>query len=231
MSVEKPCYKCGVIKPLSCFHKRSSMLDGHFNECKECRKLVSKEYYNSNKEKIDEKNKLYASENKEKKAEMDKKYYELNSVKLLEQNKEYRLKNKSKIKEQRRGYYIENVDKISEYKKGYYSSPEGKASRNKANRKRKAMKKSQLHPSHNPKIEKQLELMRQRIESCLGIKHDLDHVWPLSQGGLHHIENLRIVPSSLNQRKHNNMEFEHPSITMWYELPPWLIEDTLNWNP
>ena len=158
---------------------------------------------------------------------MDKKYYSKNSEAVLTRNKQYREKNAESIKKHKSEYYLNNKEKLASYKKTYYQTPHGKAMANKARRRWRAIKRKQLHPFHNYKVETQLDLSRQRVEMCLGVDHDLDHVWPLSKGGLHHIENLKIVPSSINSRKNNNMEFKHPSLTMWYELPDWLILETI----
>lgn len=230
MDIVKPCIECGIVKPLNDFHKRSSMLDGHYNSCKVCRKTTSKNYYIKYKDDINIKAKDYNLKNKEKAIVRNKQYYINNSETILANNKQYVILNRRIIKKQRKQYYVKNVKKIAEYKHNYYQSPRGKAFRNNSNRRRKALKKSQLHPLNNSLIEHQLEMIRQRVEECLGIRHDLDHVWPLSQGGLHHISNLRIVPSYINQQKHYDMSFEHPSITMWYELPNWLIQETVKWS-
>lgn len=34
----KKCFKCGNVKPLSCFYKHPRMSDGHVNKCKDCNK-------------------------------------------------------------------------------------------------------------------------------------------------------------------------------------------------
>ena len=83
---------------------------------------------------------------------------------------------------------------------------------------------------YNFEIEKGMELQRQKLELENGERYDLDHIWPLSRGGLHHHENLQIIPKQINLEKHDNLNFKHPDIKHWSDLPQWLIDETLNWK-
>ncbi len=42
-----------------------------------------------------------------------------------------------------------------------------------------------------------------RLKNKLGIEFHVDHIVPLSIGGLHHPSNLQVVPARWNTRKHN----------------------------
>ena len=60
---------------------------------------TGKEYYQENKEKLNEKHKEYRKKNIDKISEKNKEYHEKNKDKLKEQKKKYREENKDKIKE------------------------------------------------------------------------------------------------------------------------------------
>ena len=40
-----------------------------------------------------------------------------------------------------------------------------------------------------------------RITKCLGVPHHVDHIVPLYRNGLHHPNNLQILPAKLNLEK------------------------------
>ena len=62
----KTCYKCKEEKPFSEFHKDRTTKDGYQNQCKVCRKVYNKSYYEKNIEKVKERTRKYKQENEEK---------------------------------------------------------------------------------------------------------------------------------------------------------------------
>lgn len=124
-----------------------------------------------------------------------------------ENYKNYSLQYPEKRKQRQKNYCINNRNKVN-----LHSS------------KRRALKKNATHPDHDQNIEKTYVDMRIRLENCLGIKYNVDHILPLTKGGYHHHGNLQTIPESINDSKRANLKFRHPSLVHWTELPGFLLD-------
>lgn len=94
----KTCAICNTEKPIDMFSKNSGFADGHLNRCKECRKVLDKEFYENNKVEIlaKEKEKRDANplEFKKKSREAQARFRENNRVRIRNKyiEREYNLK-------------------------------------------------------------------------------------------------------------------------------------------
>jgi hypothetical protein len=93
-----------------------------------------------------------------------------------------------------------------ENQKKFYKTDKGKVNSLKRGAKRRARKKK----ASTKLTFAEEQLIRQyynhsvRLKNKLGIDFHVDHIVPLSLGGLHHPSNLQVVPAVWNMRKHNN---------------------------
>jgi hypothetical protein len=105
-----------------------------YDENPEKIKEQSKKYREKNPEKVKEQNRKYKEENAENIKAGERKHYEENCENIKERSKKYREVNPEKVKEKNRKWREENP----EYNKKYRKSPAGKATKRKANNKRRA---------------------------------------------------------------------------------------------
>jgi hypothetical protein len=103
----KICSKCKEEKEVCEFNKDSVRKDGLRGECKSCRKIIKKKYYDENQIKILEKK---------------KNFYENNKEYLKQKSLEYHYNNVKKIKERKKQYYQNNKYKFNEYNKIKYQT-------------------------------------------------------------------------------------------------------------
>lgn len=59
-----------------------------------------------------------------------------------------------------------------------------------------------------------------RVSKCLGIRHDVDHIVPLSLGGSHCHRNLQVIPATWNYRKQDWYDYRLPDC---YRTDGWMI--------
>jgi len=178
----KTCKKCGVDKPHAEFSKDKYKKDGLRNSCKPC----SNEQIKKWREKNPEYHKKYQEENREYYREYNKKWNKENKEHRLEYHKKWNKENKERKSGYNKKWYRDNLHLIKA-----------------RDQKRRARKKAALpHLSENEKLA--LKLLAEEAV-LLGPNWHLDHIVPISKGGLHHPDNLQIVKSSYNLSKSNKL--------------------------
>jgi hypothetical protein len=176
------CIKCDKEKQKEEYYKKSKNKNGYSLACKDCLRKQMREYNIIHKNDI----KKYNQNNKE----LLRAYYH--------KNKSIFLKNSKK-------YYIKNREKHLEYMKQYRKNNKGRI--NSLNIRNKKNRKKSLHPQRNEKIIKVFYDMSNRLSKCLGIKFNVDHIFPISKGGWHHEENLQVITEVLNKKKSAKTDF------------------------
>lgn len=193
----KVCTKCKEEKSLDCFSTGEKSKGTLHSWCKSCvnidRKLKQSVYIKTQQK--------YRKENllKIKKYEMQRRV--TNSYKKIksESDKRYREKMGDELKEKKRIYYLDKQHlRRAEYqrnKQGYIVRAYQRLRKIKC-----------LTPSDADKQKIQNfynEAMRLTEET--GIKHEVDHVVPVSLGGLHHQDNLQVLNWIENRKKGNKL--------------------------
>ncbi len=62
-----------------------------------------------------------------------------------------------------------------------------------------------------------LDLIKQIYESA-PVGYQIDHIIPLSKGGLHHQGNLQYLPAKDNQSKSNRLDYDSKNAIRWQDL-------------
>lgn len=124
-----------------------------------------------------------------------------NLYKLYDKNlmEKYRTKDKVAL------YWQKNLEKAKAIDDRYNQSEKGKISNSIKSSKRRARIKNQVPDSADFDIIRSIYERCKIISEETGIPHEVDHIVPISKGGLHHQDNLRIITKSENRKKGNKL--------------------------
>jgi len=121
--VEKRCSKCGEVKSVTEFHKRTASPDGLFHWCKACALIYQKVYREGHREKIAARRKVYDAKHREEKATYNKMYHEEHREEIAANqkiyNKMYNEKHQKKLVTKRKVYCKEHREEIAARQKVY----------------------------------------------------------------------------------------------------------------
>ncbi len=177
------CVDCGEGFFAFCTRKR----------CDKCKRLREnkqrREWKNRNKDVLKERRKEYLLK-------------ENNLQKTRDTEKRYREKNRAKIAARKK--HDRASGKVLKWKQGFIANHGEDAWKARCvayTQKRNAIKLSAMTPTTDLNKIKALYQECKAVQQRTGIKHHVDHIIPLSIGGAHHQNNLRIIEQSVNNSK------------------------------
>lgn len=219
------CKVCGVDKKLDdyYFDKKKNY---RFSTCKECCKKKDNANYLKNRDNKLVKQAQRRSEKKDEIRQWMADYYLKNREEVLSRCNEYRKREgvKERESERQKMYYAARSAEIQAKRKlVLMSDPEKQEARREYGKKHLQQNKAmyaakrgkrraaefRATPSWaNQDAIKRIYLLAEKISTETGIKHHVDHVYPL-QGkkvcGLHFENNLQIIPATENLKKFNKL--------------------------
>jgi 5-methylcytosine-specific restriction endonuclease McrA len=116
--------------------------------------------------------------------------------------KKHSIKTKNKISESQ-NKRIKNF-KPEDHPNYIHGLSKTKAYRSQAQRERTARKRNSL--LYLTQEEKNKIMSYYRLSDFLGKDWNVDHIVPLSKGGLHHPDNLQLLPAKINFKKYNSIQ-------------------------
>lgn len=196
---EKPCNKCGVVQPLTAFHKQKSLPDGHKCYCKSCCKVIDAQRHVEKRDADNAKMRAAYAANKPEHLARAKKWYAENREQALSSVAAWQSANPEKVQEIKR----------RSSKKRYAEDPEPKRE---TWRRRHAKKKAtSVVPFALADLEAKCAYWGNRCWICRGPREAIDHVKPLDKGGYHILANLRPICRACNTRKKNQWPYPNPT--------------------
>jgi hypothetical protein len=156
----------------------------------EKQKANAKAYRERNRERRAATDKAYRERNRERKAANYKAWRERNRERRAANSKDWRERNPERVKVNKRLWRERNPEFGTEY-----------------TRRRRASKRNAFVPLTTNEKAKLLilERTRQELQTETGRAYHLDHILPISHGGIHHPMNLRILDGGENSSKCNKL--------------------------
>jgi len=173
--------------------------------------------------------KEYREKNKEKIKALTKAWYERNKEKAIAKKKAWTEKNKERVRATKKAWTERNRERSNASKKAWDErNPEYRKTWNEDNKERRAEIKKEWRKNNKGRINatcanrralkfratirlteldkfvisEMYNLAQLRTEQT-GFQWHVDHIVPLTKGGLHKPTNLQVVPGSWNLSKHN----------------------------
>jgi len=180
--------------------------DKKYRGCKECKRIRELQRYYANVKKISERRRQWGLANREYIAEKNKQHYLANREQRLKYQKNLYKANRERERERSRKWRESNPARVQEYNRTWCRNNPAKA--NALNAKRRAVKNKALASWANLDLIKKIYEEARRLTKATGIKHAVDHIYPLQSKylcGLHVETNLQILTRVENTSKGNRI--------------------------
>ena len=126
----------------------------------------------------------------------------------IEAGRIYRKMNPEKVKKCNRRWVEKNRLKYNAISKKWIKNNPDKVVEFAGRRRAREMNACVMLHRDQQKIIDSIYEYSQRITNCIGIMHHVDHIIPISRGGVHVHTNMQVIPASLNCRKSNKLPHE-----------------------
>lgn len=218
----KVCTKCGEVKSIAEFSKRSSARDGLRTYCKVCERISFAQYCAANPEKEKTRKAKYRAVNSEKEKAYKIKWRAANPEKVKSakaksqaknpeksrmRNSKWKAANTEKVRISNSKWQAENPEKMRAYNAKYRAShPEVNRIKCHNYQSRKRENGGKLSKDIAERLHK---LQRGKCACCgqpLGDDFHLDHIMPLALGGPNIDSNIQLLRATCNIRKRH----KHP---------------------
>lgn len=169
----KTCTKCRQLKELTEFNRGAPSKDGYRSLCKVCHREYSRKYYEEHKEQC------------------------------LEVVKDYRFKNRAEVLQKQHEWYERNCESVKKKAKEWAENNPIKVTE--YNRRKKARKRNQFGSFATWMIRYYRVVQQDTCFYCgmdISEEYQLEHMTPLSRGGLHCWTNTCLSCRDCNFRKH-----------------------------
>ena len=143
-----------------------------------------------------------------------------------EYSRKYRAMHPEKVRQSKRKYYERNRERCCERTRAWREANPDKNLALKATR--RARKLAALDSTASQTAIAALHAEAKMAEAFMGQRFAVDHVVPLSRGGKHHEDNLRVLPARLNSVKHARLDSEITDAVFqaWLSPNPYFEEVT-----
>jgi 5-methylcytosine-specific restriction endonuclease McrA len=163
------------------------------------KKAYNKAYYETNKEELKPIRKAYYETHKEEIRAWQEGYRETHKEEMATQSKAYYQDNREKRVIQMRAHYQDNKEERRIWMKAYYETHKEESCARSA--KKRAIKVQAILPTTDNELMKRLYEQRAVMTEKYGEQYHVDHIIPLTIGGAHHQDNMRVITAKENMEK------------------------------